>query len=1101
MKLIIMLWRFSIILIACQFSLFAASGGLVPTHLRCEYLEDPMGIDVTKPRLSWQLKAINSAQRGQKQLAYQVLVASSLEKLKLDQGDLWDSGQKFSDQTLHLEYAGKTLSSQFLCFWKVRVWDQTSRASSWSQPAFWSLGLLDRKDWGGKWIGDPTVAVDPEVEAKAAGMLNYGYHCKSVKSAETEKWVVLDLGSKQPVDSVTLFPVHLLDDSPKANAYFFPRRFKVEVADKADFTDAQIVLDHTTVDVPEPHAVPQVYKVRPLTARYLRLTVTGLRLERHESAVFALSEIEILSNGKNLAREAKVTASDSEETLGWSKEKLIDGVTRTVFPPPLIQPSCYLRKSFEIPGEITRATVYAAARGVYELRLNGQRVGDRLLAPEWTSYHHRIQYQTYDVTTQLHQGQNAMGAIIGAGWYSGRIGLVPRRRVYGSFPQLLLRLVIELKDGRSLSVVSDESWQKASDVPLVSSDILDGEIYDARKEMKDWDSPDFQGKGWQNVEAVADLGTAKLVWQPNEPIRVLKEMVPIRLTEPNPGTYIFDLGQNMVGWCRFKVHGRAGDTVTARYAEMLNDDGAIYTANLRGAPATDRFILRGGGEEVFEPHFTYHGFRYLEVTGISYRPSFEDVLGKVFYSSAPETGVFETSSPLLNQLMHNILWTQRANLESVPTDCPQRDERLGWMGDIQAFSQTAIFNMNMAAFFTKWLRDVRDDQREDGRFPDFAPNPFIAIGQENGFGAPAWADAGTIIPWRVYLNYADKRLLEEHFDSAKRWVDFVQTKNPNNLWDNARGGDYNDWLNADTLILEGWPLKGGAVPKPVFATAFYAHSVDLVAKMATVLGRSEEAKHYSRLFDQIKLAFNQAYVAPDGRIEGNTQAGYALALHFDLLPETLRPKATERMVDALKLYQGQLSTGIQSTHRLLLELTRNGLNEESYRLLNLRSFPSWGFMIDNGATTIWERWDGYVKGRGFQDPSMNSFNHWAFGAVGEWLWRNVIGINPDPAHPGYQHFIIHPRPGGGLSWAKGSYDSIRGPILSDWKIDNHLFKLKIVIPVNTSATVYIPTSDERSVKEGGNSVRTAKGVTWLGKEAGAVKYRAVSGTYEFTASY
>jgi len=1101
MKPIILFWRFVIVWICCQFSLFAASGGVGPIHLRCEYRENPLGIDVLKPRLSWQLKALSSTERGQKQSGYQVLVASNLENLKLNQGDFWDSGQKFTDQTLHVEYAGKALSSQVRCFWKVRVWDQDSKASSWSEPAFWSMGLLDRKDWGAKWIGDPAVAVSPELEANAARMLNYGYHCKSVKSAETEKWVALDLGSEQPIDSVKLFPVLTRDDSPTTNAFFFPRRFKVEVADRPDFTGARTVVDYTTVDVPEPRTEAQLYKVGPLTARYLRLTITGLRLDHHESAFFALSEIEVLSNGKNLAREAKITSLDSEEVQGWSKEKLIDGITKTVFPPPLIQPASYLRKNFEISGEITRATVYTTARGVYELRLNSQRVGDRLLAPEWTSYHHRIQYQTYDVTAQLHQGRNAIGAILGAGWYSGRIGLVPRRRVYGSYPQLLLRLDVELKDGRSLSVVSDESWQRALEVPLESSDILDGENYDARKEMNGWDSLDFQGKGWQKVEADADIGAAKLVWQPNEPIRVVKEMAPLRLTEPRPGAYIFDLGQNMVGWCRIKVHGSAGDVIIARYAEMLNDNGAIYTANLRGAPATDRFILRGGGEEVLEPHFTYHGFRYVEVAGISYRPPMEAVLGKVFYSSAPETGSFETSNPLLNQLMQNILWTQRANLESIPTDCPQRDERLGWMGDIQAFSQTAIFNMNMAAFFTKWLRDVRDDQLEDGRFPDFAPNPFITIGQENGFGAPAWADAGTIVPWRVYLNYADTRLLEEHFESAKHWVDFVRSKNPSNLWENARGGDYNDWLNADTLILEGWPLKGGAVPNAIFATAFYAHSVDLVTRMATVLGRSEAAKHYGQLFDQIKTAFNQAYVSSNGRIEGNTQAGYALALYFDLLPEALRPKATEHLVEALKVYKGQLSTGIQSTHRLLLELTRNGLNEESYRLLNLRSFPSWGFMIDNGATTIWERWDGYVKGRGFQNPEMNSFNHWAFGAVGEWLWRNVIGINPEAATPGYQHFMIHPRPGGGLSWARGSYDSIRGLIVSDWKIDKHIFTLRVVIPVNTTATVCIPTSDDKSVKEGGGSIHTAKGVTPLGREEGVAKYRVVSGIYEFTAAY
>ena len=1078
-----------------------AYGGLVPINLRCEHLENPLGIDIRNPRLSWQLKALDPNQRGQKQLAYQILVASDPNKLHLNEGDLWDTGRKVSDQTLHVQYNGKVLPSKIRCFWKVRVWDENNRASSWSEPALWSMGLLDRQEWDAKWIGDPTVTVSPEAESRSAKILNYGYHCKPVTSAETEKWIVLDIGSEQLVEFIKLFPALTFDDSPKANSFYFPRRFKVEVSTRSDFKEARTVVDHTVEDISEPHAEAQQYKVGPIAARYLRLTVTGLRMTHQGYAIFALSEIEVWSGSKNLSKDAKVEVLDSDEGSGWSKDFLVDGNTKTVLPPTLMQAATYLRKPFEVAGEVKRATVYVKARGVYELRLNGKRVGDRLLSPEWTSYQHRIQYQTYDVTRELRAGKNTIGAILGAGWYSGRIGLVPKRRVYGPFPQLLLRLEVELKDGKTQSFVSDESWQKAPVVPLLSSDILDGEIYDARKETGGWDAADSNITGWQTVEADSNLGKAKLVGQINEPIRVVSELAPVNLTEPKPGSYIFDLGQNMVGWCRIQLKGAAGENVRLRYAEMLNDDGTIYTANLRGAPATDHFVLRGSGEEVFEPHFTYHGFRYVEVTGLSYRPPLDAIRGRVFHSSAPDTGAFETSSPLVNQLMHNIVWTQRANLHSIPTDCPQRDERLGWMGDIQAFSQTAIFNMNMAAFFSKWLQDVRDDQLADGRFPDFAPNPFIAMGQENMFGAPAWADAGTIVPWRAYLNYADIRLLEQHFESSKRWADFVRSKNPGNLWENSRGGDYNDWLNADTLVLEGWPKKGGAIPKPVFATAFYAHSVDLVARMAATLGRVDEAKHYEQLFGQIKAAFNRAYVSPDGRIEGNTQAGYALALHFDLLPESLRAKATMNMVEGLKPYNGQLSTGIQSTHRLMLELTRNGLNEEAYRLLNLRSFPSWGFMIDNGATTIWERWDGYVKGRGFQDPGMNSFNHWAFGAVGEWLWRNIIGINPDESKPGYQHFIIRPRPGGGLIWAKGAYDSIRGLIVSDWKIDNHLFKLKVSIPVNTTATVYVPTSNEKSVKESGNPVHTAKGVTWLGREEGTAKYRVLSGSYEFTATY
>jgi alpha-L-rhamnosidase len=460
----------------------------------------------------------------------------------------------------------------------------------------------------------------------------------------------------------------------------------------------------------------------------------------------------------------------------------------------------------------------------------------------------------------------------------------------------------------------------------------------------------------------------------------------------------------------------------------------------------------------------------------------------------------ETSSALLNQLMSNIAWTQRGNLVSIPTDCPQRDERLGWMGDIQAFSQTAIFNMDMAGFFSKWLQDVRDDQDQDGRFPDFAPNPAAQIGQTGSFGAPAWADAGTVVPWRAYQNYADRRLLEEHFAAARKWVDFVQAKNPNSLWENARASDYNDWLNGDTLISKGWPRTGANVPQPVFATAFFAHSTEIVSKMAAVLGREDEAKRYDTLFRQIKAAFNRAYVTPDGRIKGDTQAGYALALHFDLLPEELRPNAARFMVEGLGRYNGHLSTGIQATPRLMLELSRWGYNDEAYRLVNLTTFPSWGFMIENGATTIWERWDGYVQGRGFQNPGMNSFNHWALGAVGEWMWRNVIGINPDDSHPGFREFIVHPRPGGGLTWASGSYDSIRGRIASDWKIEKSTLTLKVTVPPNTTATVYVPTQHPDGVKESGKPAGRSTGVTFLRAGDGAAVYRVGSGFYSFVTS-
>jgi len=767
-------------------------------------------------------------------------------------------------------------------------------------------------------------------------------------------------------------------------------------------------------------------------------------------------------------------------------------------PPPM------LRKEFRLADTsgIKRATAYVTALGFYELRINGQRVGDHVLAPEWTDYSKRIQYQTYDVTDLLSPSSNAVGVMLGDGWYAGRIGLSgivpggPPRGIYGRQPRFLMQLEIEHASGRIGRLVSDGSWKLTTAGPIRVGDLLDGETYDARREMPGWDAPGFDDSTWSPV-GVFDSPTAVLVTQPNEPIRVVREIKPVSVNEQQPGVYVFDLGQNMVGWCRLTASGSPGDEVTLRHAEVLNPDGSIYTANLRSAAQTDRYTLSGDGPETFEPHFTYHGFRYVEVTGLREEPKLDALTGCVVHSAAPEVGEFECSSPMLNQLWHNILWTQRANMHSIPTDCPQRDERLGWMGDILAFAQTACFNMDMAAFYTKWIPDVRDAQTADGRYPDFAPHPFDPAARFSG--VPAWGDAGVFVPWCAYRNYGDKRMIEEHLQSACRWIDWIHANNPDLLWKNKRHNDYGDWLNADTLQLEGWPKTGAGMPKDAFATAFFARSTELVSKMAAVLGRDLEAERYGALAAQIRTAFNRAYVQPDARIERDTQAGYAIALHFGLLPEELRSVAAKRMVDCFQRYNGQISTGFHSTICLMRELTRNGYNEEAYRLINNREMPSWGYAIDHGATTIWERWDGYVEGRGFQNPGMNSFAHYAIGSVGEWMYRTILGINPDPDVPAYKRFIIRPQPGGDLTWARGSYHSIHGRIASEWRVDGSRIALDVTVPANTSATLYVPTSDPDSVTEGGIPAAKADGVRFIKVEDGAAVYQLGAGQYKFVA--
>ncbi len=768
-------------------------------------------------------------------------------------------------------------------------------------------------------------------------------------------------------------------------------------------------------------------------------------------------------------------------------------------------PAPLLRKTFELPADgpaIRRATLYATALGLYDLWINRRHVGDQVLAPEWTDYRQRVQYQTYDVTQLLSPGANALGVVLGDGWYAGKIGLTgivpngPPRAIYGRQPRLLLRLEIARADGSTESIVSDGSWQSTLNGPIRTADLLDGVTVDARRGVNNWCSPGPVDGDWPAAK-VFDAPKARLVAQPNEPIRVTRELTPVGISEPKPGAYVFDLGQNMVGWCRLRARGPAGTTITLRHAEVLNPDRTIYTENLRGAAQTDRYTLRGEGIEVYEPLFTYHGFRYVEVTGLTEQPTPDTLTGRVFHSAAPEVGSFECSEPLLNKLWQNIFWTQRANLHSTPTDCPQRDERCGWMGDILAFAPTACLNMDMAAFFTKWIPDTRDAQAADGRFADFSPQPFDPNVRFSG--VPAWGDAGVFVPWAAYLYYGDRRMLAEQFDAAVRWVEYIRSKNPDLLWKSSRGNDYGDWLNADTLKLEGWPGTGAEVPKEVFATAFFARSTQLVAEMARVLGRDAEAKQYAKLAGDIRTAFNRAYVQPDGRIEGDTQAGYAIALNFELLPETIQAAAARRMVECFQKYDGQISTGFHSTVPLMLELSQRGYNADAYRLALNRKMPSWGYAIDHGATTIWERWDGYVEGRGFQNPGMNSFAHYAIGSVGEWMYKVILGISPDPQAPGFERILVRPRPGPGLTWARGSYDSIRGRITSGWKLDNGKFELAIEVPPNVTATVFVPAASLDAVRESGQPAANARAVEFLRMESGSAVFRVGSGRYQFEA--
>ncbi|MDW8344101.1 MAG: glycoside hydrolase family 78 protein [Verrucomicrobiae bacterium] len=744
-------------------------------------------------------------------------------------------------------------------------------------------------------------------------------------------------------------------------------------------------------------------------------------------------------------------------------------------------PCPFLRRSFTLEAPVSRARLYITALGLYEAWINGQRVGTDYFTPGWTDYRRRVQYQTYDVTALLQVGENVLGAILGDGWYCGYLVRRDHRNHYGDTPRLFAQLEIECANADRVLVVTDDSWKCATG-PILASDIYNGEIYDARREWLGWCQPGFDDRDWLPVRIVRQ-SRIQLNASAAPRVRKIEQRKPVSLTEPRPGVYVFDMGQNMVGWARLEVTGPAGTTITMRFAEMLNPDGTIYTANLRSAQCTDRYTLKGNGTEVYEPRFTYHGFRYVEVTGFPGQPTLETITGIVVHSDLRPTGQFACSSSMLNQLQHNIWWSQRGNFFEVPTDCPQRDERLGWTGDAQVFCRTAAFNADVAGFFTKWLTDLTDAQTACGTFPRVAPDVLRGSGLNGPYGedgGPAWADAGVICPWTMYSCYGDTRLLARMYPALKRYAAFL-----GNVDHKLRHG-YGDWLNLDD-----------PTPKDLISMAFTAHCFDLLARIAAVLDQPRDAAHYRRQFRKLKAQFNREFITPTGRLVGDSQTALVLALHFGLLPPRAHTRAAQRLVERIRERNNHLSTGFVGTPYLLFVLTAIGQLDLAYTLLLNEDFPSWGYPIRQGATTIWERWDGWRHDSGFQNPQMNSFNHYAYGAVGEWLYRCIAGLELDPSQPGYQHFLVHPRLGGGLRWARATFDSLHGRITIHWRLAKKHFRLSLQVPPNSTATVILPTTQPETVTESGCPLVQAEGVSNIRQEANTTRCQLTSGRYFF----
>lgn len=752
-----------------------------------------------------------------------------------------------------------------------------------------------------------------------------------------------------------------------------------------------------------------------------------------------------------------------------------------------------LRTFVEVTGQVSAARVYVTALGLYELHLNGRRVSGHYFTPGWTSYGKRLQYQTYDVTDLLEEGTNALGALLGNGWYKGYLGWQNHKEMYGSRTALLLELHIRYVNGSEVSIVSNQSWQ-AAESAIRMSDIYMGETYDARLEREWTNQPD---DGWYQVESI-EHPKAIIVAQENVPVTKVDELKPLALLTTPEGDSVLDMGQNMVGWLKFTVQGEPGRTVELEHAEVLDREGNFYRDNIRRAKQRISYTLKGGEAEAYEPYFTFQGFRYVKLTGFPDTVHLEDFMGIVLHSNMEPTGNFECSDPLVNQLHHNILWGQKGNFLDVPTDCPQRDERLGWTGDAQMFVRTASYLMNTAPFFTKWLRDLKADQTTEGGIPFYIPNlkeSFSSGWGETSHSSAAWGDAAAICPWTIYEMYGDKRLLEEQYESMKKWVSYIhgQGSNPY-LWNT--GFHFGDWLALDSKP----DSYIGATDRDYIATAFYAYSVSLTLKAAAALGRTEDTEYYRDLHGKIVNEFRNEFVTPSGRLSVPTQTAHVLALRFGLVEGPARERAVRKLTELLAEAGNHLTTGFVGTPYLNSVLSETGNNELAYRLLFQKDYPSWLYQVTKGATTIWEHWDGIKEDGSFWGGGdMNSFNHYAYGAIGEWLYRHVAGIGPDESEPGFKVVHIKPQPGPGLEWAEAHLETMYGKVASYWRrSEDGVMSVRVTIPANAEGIVILPGAIWNGLLESGVPAEQVAGIHSMESAESGVRMVLGSGSYQFT---
>ena len=909
---------FAFVLLCCTIAA-SASDVIAVGNLKCETLVNPKGIDATAPRFNWQ---ISSLARGVKQTAYQIIVASSLDKLSREEGDLWNSGKVSSDQSILVAYAGRPLQSRQQCFWKVKTWTNVGEAE-WSAPASFTMGLLQASDWKAKWIG-------------------------------------LDRGF--PWDSVSKFA--------------------------------------------------------RLSARYLRKEINASK-------------------------------------------------------------------------DIRNATVCVSGLGLYELYINGEKIGDQVLAPGPTDYSKTIFYNTFDVTKQLKDGKNALGVVLGNGrFFTMRQNYKPQKWHDFGFPRLLLQLEIEYNDGTKQIVASDESWKATADGPIRTNNEYDGEEYDARKELSGWNKKDFNDAAWLKVDVMKTPGGI-LKAQMNPPMKVMERLKPASITKLSSNKYILDMGQNMAGWLKMNVKGKKGDAVTFRFAESLQANGELYVANLRDAKVTDVYTLKGDGKETWNPTFVTHGFRYVEISGYPGTPKPDDFVGEVVYDDLPTIGSLQTSNEIINAIVKNSYWGIRSNYKGMPVDCPQRNERQPWLGDrtMGAYGESFLFDNN--AFYAKWMDDLADAQTAEGSIPDVAPS-FWFYYKDN----MTWPGAFLTVSDMLYRQYGNKAPIEKHYAAMKKWLRYMKSK-----YMTAEGivtkDSYGDWCvppESPKLIHSQDSMRN--TDPQLIATAYYYYFMNLMQCFASLTGHNEDIAGYAAEAAKVKAVFNKKFYHPSTAQYGNnTVTANLLPIAFHLVPASDSEKVFQNIVNNILVQNnGHISTGVIGTQWLMRWLTLYGRGDIAYRLASNTTYPSWGYMVKNGATTIWELWNGNTA-----DPAMNSQNHvMLLGDLLIWMYEDLGGIQSDATEVGFKKIIMKPAFVKELTYVNASHDSPYGKIESNWKREGESISWNVTVPSNTTAVLHMPTTSADAVKEGGKKANEAPGVEFLRTEKGFAVYEVGSGHYSFT---